>query len=59
MGDNTTAHTQEIVPLKRIEEQIRGIQTMIEEKRYCVDILAELSAVVEGIKCVEENILDS
>nr|NIO21150.1 metal-sensing transcriptional repressor [Candidatus Aenigmarchaeota archaeon] len=58
MEDNTTAHTQEIVPLKRIEGQIRCIQIMIEEKRYCVDILTELSAVAGELKCVEENILD-
>lgn len=58
MKDNTTAHTQEIVPLKRIEGKIRGIQKMIEEKSYCIDILAEISAVIGEIKSVEENILD-
>jgi len=48
----------EIVPLKRIEGQIRGIQKMIEEKRYCIDILTQISSVVGAIKRVEENILN-
>jgi DNA-binding FrmR family transcriptional regulator len=48
----------EIVPLRRIEGQIRGIQKMIEEKRYCIDILTQLSSVVGAVRRVEENILN-
>jgi DNA-binding FrmR family transcriptional regulator len=58
MQEQITAHQEEIVPLKRIEGQIRGIQKMIEEKRYCIDILTQLSSVVGAIKRVEENILN-
>jgi DNA-binding FrmR family transcriptional regulator len=58
MKEQTTTHIEEIVPLKRIEGQIRGIQKMIEEKRYCIDILTQLSSVVGAIKRVEENILN-
>ena len=58
MKEQKTAHLDEIVPLKRIEGQIRGIQKMIEEKRYCIDILTQLSSVVGAIKRVEENILN-
>nr|WP_035810756.1 metal-sensing transcriptional repressor [Jeotgalicoccus saudimassiliensis] len=36
--------------LKRVEGQIRGIQTMVEEDRYCVDILVQLSAVQSALK---------
>jgi len=57
MKEQKTAHLDEIVPLKRIEGQIRGIQKMIDEKRYCIDILTQLSSVVGAIKRVEENIL--
>lgn len=57
MKEQKTAHLDEIVPLKRIEGQIRGIQKMIEEKRYCIDILTQFSSVVGAIKRVEENIL--
>jgi len=38
--------------------QIRGVQKMIEEKRYCVDILTQLASIVGAIKSVEENILE-
>ena len=43
MDKQTTTHLEEIVRLKRIEGQIRGIQKMIEERRYCIDILTQLS----------------
>jgi len=58
LEEQITSHIEEIVPLKRIEGQIRGIQKMIEEKRYCIDILTQLSSVVGAIKRVEENILN-
>jgi DNA-binding FrmR family transcriptional regulator len=58
MKEQTTTHLEEIVPLKRIEGQIRGIQKMIEEKRYCIDILTQISSVVGAIKRVEKNILN-
>jgi len=53
-----TTHEKELVRLRRIEGQIRGIQKMIEEKRYCVDILTQLTSIVGAIKSVEENILE-
>lgn len=58
MKEQVTTHKEEIIPLKRIEGQIRGIQKMIEEKRYCIDILTQLSSVVGAIRRVEENILN-
>jgi DNA-binding FrmR family transcriptional regulator len=58
MKEQTTTHLDEIVPLRRIEGQIRGVQKMIEEKRYCIDILTQLSSIVGAIKRVEENILN-
>ncbi len=58
MKEQVTTHMDEIVPLKRIEGQIRGIQKMIEEKRYCIDILTQLSSVVGAIRRVEQNILN-
>ena len=58
MTNNMTTHEAELVRLRRIEGQIRGIQKMIEEKRYCVDILTQLSSIVGAIKGVEENILE-
>ncbi len=58
MSKQTTTHFEDIGRLKKIEGQIRGVQKMIEEKRYCIDILTQLSSVVGAIKSVEENILE-
>jgi DNA-binding FrmR family transcriptional regulator len=58
MSNQMTTHEAELVRLRRIEGQIRGVQNMIEEKRYCVDILTQLTSVVGAIKSVEENILE-
>ena len=58
MSIQMTTHEAELVRLRRIEGQIRGIQKMIEEKRYCVDILTQISSIVGAIKGVEENILE-
>jgi DNA-binding FrmR family transcriptional regulator len=55
---HTTTHEEELTRLRRIEGQIRGIQKMIEEKRYCVDILTQINSVVGAIERVEENILE-
>jgi DNA-binding FrmR family transcriptional regulator len=38
--------------LRRIEGQIRGIQKMVEEDRYCPDIMMQLSAVHEALRTV-------
>lgn len=38
--------------LKRIEGQVRGIQNMIEEERYCIDILVQISAINAALKKV-------
>jgi len=38
--------------LKRIEGQVRGIQRMVEEDRYCVDILVQISAINAALKKV-------
>jgi len=36
--------------LKRIEGQVRGLQKMIEEERYCADVLMQLSSVQEALR---------
>lgn len=54
---NYPSHQDELVRLRKIEGQIRGIQHMIEEGRYCVDILRTLQAAVGAIQKVEDEIL--
>lgn len=51
------SHKNQVTNLKRIEGQIRGIVRMIEEERYCVDILTQLHAIIGAIENVENNIL--
>jgi DNA-binding FrmR family transcriptional regulator len=36
--------------LRRIEGQVRGVQRMVEEDQYCLDVLTQLSAIVAGSK---------
>lgn len=38
--------------LRRIEGQIRGLQKMVEEERYCADIIIQLSAIQEALRGV-------
>ena len=50
-------HEDNIVALRRIEGQVRGVQKMIEDREYCVDILNQIQAVKGALASVEENIL--
>lgn len=45
--------------LKRIEGQVRGIQKMIEEDRYCVDIMVQIAAIKSAMNQVGLSILES
>lgn len=44
--------------LKRIEGQIRGLQKMVDEDRYCVDILVQIRAVQAALKKVEYTVAE-
>ena len=44
--------------LSRLEGQVRGVARMVEEERYCVDILAQTAAVRSALKAVERLILE-
>ncbi len=52
-------HQKEIPRLNRISGQLEGIKRMIEENRYCPDILIQLRAIRSAIRAVEGNILKS
>lgn len=43
--------------LRRIEGQMRGLQRMIEEDRYCPDILTQLSSVQEALRAVGQALM--
>jgi len=43
--------------LRRIEGQVRGLQKMVEEERYCADILTQVSSVHEALRGVARELL--
>lgn len=43
--------------LNRIEGQVRGLSRMVEEERYCIDIVTQVAAVRAALRRVEEEIL--
>lgn len=46
-----------VTRLKRIEGQVRGVIGMVEDDRYCVDIMIQIQAVKAALKKVEDEIL--
>jgi DNA-binding FrmR family transcriptional regulator len=43
--------------LRRIEGQVRGLQKMVEEERYCADVLTQLSSVHEALRGVAREVM--
>ena len=43
--------------LRRIEGQVRGLQKMVEDDRYCADILTQLSSVQEALRAVGRELM--
>ena len=52
------SHTSQLQRLRRVEGQIRGVIKMIEDKRYCIDILQQTRAISAALKAVENNIME-
>jgi CsoR family transcriptional regulator, copper-sensing transcriptional repressor len=44
--------------LKRIEGQVRGLQRMVDEETYCIDILTQVSAATKALETVALSLLD-
>ena len=44
--------------LRRIEGQARGLQRMVEEDKYCIDILTQVSAMTKALQAVSLGLLD-
>ena len=45
--------------LKRIEGQIRGLQRMVEEERYCADVITQVSSVQEALRSTAKSLLQN
>lgn len=43
--------------LRRIEGQVRGLQRMVEEERYCADVMTQVSSVQEALSAVTRELL--
>lgn len=52
----TTTHEGQLQFLNKIEGQVRGIQRMIEGRRYCVDIITQLHSIIGALYRVENEI---
>ena len=44
--------------LRRIEGQVRGVQKMVEEDRYCIDVLTQIAAVKTALEGVATKVLE-
>lgn len=49
--------TKEIARMKRIEGQARGIVRMMEEERYCIDILQQMTAMEAALRAAKSKVL--
>jgi DNA-binding FrmR family transcriptional regulator len=51
------AKTRNLKRLRRIEGQVRGLQKMIEDDRYCADILTQISSAHEALRAVGRELM--
>jgi DNA-binding FrmR family transcriptional regulator len=51
------AKLRNVKRLKRIEGQVRGLQKMVEEDRYCADIMTQISSVHEALRSVGRELM--
>jgi DNA-binding FrmR family transcriptional regulator len=56
-GVDPTIKSGNLNRLRRIEGQVRGLQKMVEEDRYCADILTQLSSVQEALRGVGRELM--
>jgi DNA-binding FrmR family transcriptional regulator len=54
----TASKEQLLTRLRRIEGQVRGIQKMVDEDRYCIDVLTQISAIQAALDKVALGLLD-
>lgn len=56
---NQASKLQAIRRLKIIEGQVRGLQNMVQDDQYCIDIITQASAVKEALSGVEDLLLEN
>lgn len=58
MHGYTPSKDEYLKRLRRIEGQVRGLQRMVEEDKYCIDILTQVSAVTRALQSVSLGLLE-
>ncbi|MBN22028.1 MAG: hypothetical protein CL678_12175 [Bdellovibrionaceae bacterium] len=58
MSKKGTSHSAHLPRIRRIEGQVRGVIKMIEEERYCVDILTQIKAIKSALSSLEGKIIE-
>ncbi|HJQ10001.1 MAG TPA: metal-sensitive transcriptional regulator [Gemmatimonadaceae bacterium] len=57
VGVDPEVKTRNLTRLRRIEGQVRGLQKMVDEDRYCADILTQISSVQEALRGVGRELM--
>jgi CsoR family transcriptional regulator, copper-sensing transcriptional repressor len=55
----TASQEQLLARLSRVEGQVRGVARMVEEERYCIDVLTQISAIRAALDKVALSLIDS
>jgi len=57
VGVDSDSKERNLKRLRRVEGQIRGIQKMVEEERYCADIMTQISSAHEALRAVGRELM--
>ncbi|HKR07704.1 MAG TPA: metal-sensitive transcriptional regulator [Gemmatimonadaceae bacterium] len=57
VGVDPEVKSRNLTRLRRIEGQVRGLQKMVDEDRYCADILTQISSVQEALRGVGRELM--
>jgi DNA-binding FrmR family transcriptional regulator len=57
VGVDAGIKSRNVTRLRRIEGQVRGLQKMVEDDRYCADILMQVSSVQEALRAVSRELM--
>jgi len=52
------SHDEQLERLSKIEGQIKGVRRMIEDRRYCIDIVSQMKAVEAALKQVQLGVIE-
>ena len=58
MHGYTADKDQYLARLRRVEGQVRGLQRMVEDDKYCIDVLTQVSAVTSALQSVALGLLE-